>query len=129
MQEAIRKLHALKCARIRGTNNIHWSHISGGSLQVPECTAIEFNDKKIFGTVALYTGIGVSDSRCIANDKYAFSLSYDGLKLTGFSFRGEVEISWERDFADSRCFSGIVVESGYTYRGFIDGNIFQKRIG
>jgi hypothetical protein len=115
---AVSEYNAEHCAMVADTLNIHWAGVGG----VEYCTGIEITDGNpadamANGTVVL-NGVSVTNEDCIANSVYDFTISEDGLRLTGADTNSVVAMILKREPHEA-CFVGHWVDAPFDYLAHI----------
>ena len=80
------------------------------------------------GDIAFYKGTSVSNNLCISITSYQFSVSDDGLVLTGRDLSYSLDLNWKR-LPSQQCFVGAWVHSGWKYYAHIAADIFPESGG
>jgi IPTL-CTERM motif/Aldo/keto reductase family len=111
------------CATVVGTLNINWNAIVG---PFAPCDAIEFTNATpadpVGGSVQL-VGVSVSDTTCIGNSQYSFTLSADTYSLVGSDTLANVPMTLVRQ-GDEACFAGTWSQGPLVYVGYIWAGAF-----
>jgi cysteine-rich repeat protein len=115
------------CQQVVGTLNIHWEDVT--TPETP-CNGIEFTDGTLLdaadGDVTM-SGTSVSNPLCIGLGIYAFSVSPDGLTLTGTDTFSGVNMTLTRTPTQS-CFTGHWVQAPYDFVAHIGAEVFGAEV-
>jgi hypothetical protein len=111
------------CQPVEGTLNIHWEALAGSAAP---CTGIEFTDGTLLDAAdgdLTMSGTSVSNPLCISTASYTFSVSPDGLTLTGTDTLNSVDMTLTRA-SNETCFVGHWIAGPDDYLAHIGAEAF-----
>jgi cysteine-rich repeat protein len=115
------------CQQVVGTLNIHWEDVT--TPETP-CDGIEFTDGTLLDAIdgdVVMSGTSVSNPLCIGQGSYTFSVSPDGLTLTGTDTSAGVNMTLTRTPTQS-CFSGHWILGPYDFVAHLGAEVFGAEV-